>query len=124
MPLFDDIQAQLRTVPGALGQTWQYRTRSSNRDAADAFNAWTDLDLLPLDQNKNTDEFDDGDKLQETKMVRFSDAIALGVGDQVKDTSDDIWHLAEQLSSGVGTVRWLIRRTHRSQLGSLRGGGF
>lgn len=124
MSIFDDIKISLSQVPGLLGQTWQYRKRTSDRDQADAFGSWVDVDALALDHLKESEDIDMGSNEMETISVRVPSNSPIAVGDQMKDVDGVVWHVKRQISSGIGTNRFSVTRAHRGAGGDQRGGGF
>ncbi len=106
-----------------LGETWQYRNRTSNRDATAAFSAWADVAADPTENPVEMDDAEGGDQKTETIMVRVPSTANIAIGDQMKNPAGEFWHVDDQPSSGYGTNRFLLRRISRDLLGSMREGG-
>ena len=117
MSLRDDIQTGLREVIASLGETWQYRRRTSGpANPTQAFGAWTNVTACPTAM-AGPPEYDEDRrtwKRTESLSVRVSDAVAdLYHGDQFKDTAGLIYAVVGVASAvpNTGTVRYDIERT-------------
>ncbi len=128
MTLRDDMKLVLAGVldaTGGLGETWTYQKRSSNRDEAAAFSGgWLDVATHPTDHQIETEDDAGSQARTETIMVRVPSTTNIEQGDQMKNPAGVIWHVAHQISSGVGTNRWMLQRKSQDLLGNPRGGGF
>ena len=124
MTIHSDMETALATVPGLMGETWEHRPRTSKRDDPPAFDAWANIAALALEYRTENNEVTGGDDIADSVMIRVSSASGIAIGDQVRDPAAKIWHVAERISAGVGTERWLCERRARDQFGKLRDGGY
>ena len=125
MSIYEDMQARLSQVPTALGVEWRIRTRISDRNSdEDTFGAWMPLRCLPLDRVRdNVEDVYEEDELNAVN-IRVSVEETINIGDQVKDTNDKIYHVSQQISSGTGTKRFVLRLVNIENYGKTRGGGY
>lgn len=112
-----DIQASLRDVIDILGETWQYRRRTSGpANSTQAWGAWTDVTACPTAMS-GPPEWDEDKRIwkrTEALSVRVSDAVSdLYHGDQFKDVSGTVYAVVGTASkvANTGTIRYDIERT-------------
>lgn len=130
MSLRDVIAAGLRTVVGettGFGETAEYRRITSGPVAEPrTYGAWTDIEGH-FSGVINAEEYrdDHGAWMRtETAGFRCSDALRLRQGDQIRMPNDtsDVWAVVGIASSGVGTIRYDLRRQVPLKLGPNRAG--
>lgn len=125
MTIASDMKLVLATVVTDLGEVWTHASRTSKRDITPpVFGAFSDIAALALDMTEDAQEDEPGDKIVELLMVRVPATANVKIGDRMKDPGGREYHVSEQVSSGYGTDRFMIKRAHRDALGSIREGGF
>lgn len=130
MTLRADIQSALRQVVADLGETWQYRRRTSGPASQTVtYGSWTDVVAHATARSAPQDFADDSRDARrvERMRVRVSDALAdLFAGDQFKEPDGTVWAVAGVQSNApaTGSVAYDVERTTpaKAEAGN-RGGG-
>jgi len=125
-----DIQTALRQVIADLGETWQYRRRTSGPATQTVtYGSWTDV-VAHATTRSAPQEFQDDSRdarRVERMRVRVSDALAdLFAGDQFKQPDGTVWAVVgiQSNAPNAGTVAYEVERTTpvKAEAGN-RGGG-
>jgi hypothetical protein len=130
MTLRDDIQTALRQVITDLGETWQYRRRTSGPSSQTVtYGSYANV-VVHASGRSAPQEFEEDSRTvnrMERMRVRVSDALAdLYAGDQFKDPDNVVWAVVGIGSNapGTGTVAYEVERTVPVKAdGGNRGGG-
>lgn len=117
MSLRSEIQDAMRSVVAALGETWQYRLRTSGPSVQTAtYGAWANVTAhaTGLGAPQEWDDKRQAWKRVERIRVRISDAVAvMHQGDQLKDTASVVYAVEGIASNApnTGTVAYDCART-------------
>lgn len=116
MTMRDDIRASLQAANDSIGESWQYRRRTSGPSAqSPSYGAWTAVTANPTGRAA-PQEWDDRRqvwKRVERVRVRVSDALAdLHQGDQLKDADGVTWAITGIASNALrtGTIAYECER--------------
>lgn len=116
MSLRSEIQSALRGAIDTLGETWQYRRRTSGpANPTESRDAWADV-VVHATSRATPQEYDEDRRLvkrSEKCQIRISDALAdLHAGDQFKDPNGVVWAVNGVASNAqaTGTVAYECTR--------------
>jgi hypothetical protein len=128
MSIRDDIASQMRLVVGTsgVGASWQYRKRTSAPTTRpETFGTLTSIAGHQSNRTHENeyDEARNAQKRVEKCTFRCSDALALVVGDQLKDPAGLYWSVQGIRASGIGTVAYECERAVPIKGEPDRGGG-
>lgn len=121
-----DIQAALQTVVAILGETWQYRRRTTGPVASPGYSAWADVTVCASSRSAPP-EWDDKRSLWkrvDRTRARVSDALAeLHNGDQLRTPDGTVWAVLGIASNALssGTIAYDCER-HVPLRGEAGGG--
>ncbi len=130
MTLIDSIRTTLRTVVGSasgLGEAWSYRTITS-APTVQTVPTWSNwaatTGLITNEHISETADPKTGKLSRRTQaFLRVPDTLVLAPGSQVSPDQTVLWSVIEPISSGAGTIRYLIGRDVIERGQAARGGG-